>query len=71
MFALLAVGLVLLTGCGASTEDVGTPDNPSTSFYEDKEEIKVVHVDVDGRQVPCVIWYSYDEGGISCDFAAR
>ena len=54
--AVVAVGA--LSGCGNTAG--------STDYWT-----KVQMVDVNGRQVPCVIWKSYNVGGISCDWSAK
>jgi len=56
--AIAIVAVVTLAGCGSQAG--------STDYWT-----KVEIVDVNGRQVPCVIWKSYNVGGISCDWTAR
>ena len=57
VFAL--AGIVALAGCGTSPRS-----EPGTTggTYE------VIHVDVDGHSVPCVVWDGHKAGGITCDW---
>lgn len=54
--AVALLALVALAACGPAEE------GGAGGKYE------VVHVDVDGRQVPCVIWDGDRAGGVTCDW---
>lgn len=59
--AAVALTALVLMGCSGEAT-AGT------------EEIRVEHVDVDGRTVPCIVWSSGSSStgfGISCDWSAR
>lgn len=57
--ALTAITILALTGCTESGA------GETEGVYE------VIHVDVDGRKVPCVVWDGYKAGGITCDWNAK
>lgn len=54
--ALIAT-ILALAGCSE-------PSGPGATdgSYE------VIHVDIDGRSVPCVVWDGYNTGGITCNW---
>ncbi len=56
----LAAAVFAVAGCSSPSEQGNTSGN-----YE------VIHVEVDGRQIPCVIWDGLEAGAITCDWAAR
>ena len=60
--AATLAAVVLLTGCAQEREAPATP-GPVGGTTE------VIHVDVDGRSVTCVVWDGYNAGGISCDWS--
>lgn len=82
----IAAAVVLtVVACGAAPagsaapETCGRPSNPCAGDYKAPlnqsepvgEGFGVVHVRVDGRDVPCVIYSGYRETSISCDWSPR
>ncbi len=57
--------LLTLAALGACGSDEPSKPGKTDGDYE------VIHVDVDGRDVPCVIWDGYQSGAISCDWTAK
>ena len=58
------VAVAALAGCS------GTPDpEPVTAPSKIDGASDIVHIDVDGRKVTCIVWQAYRAGGISCDWA--
>lgn len=67
--ALTAAGVLLLSGCAkvpSEYEDNG-PVNYSTTVGNDLTS-SIVRLP-DGREVVCVVYNGYREGGVSCDWA--
>lgn len=56
IIAISIVALLALAGCGSSGA---------------KDDVYVVNVDVNGTQVPCVVYDGYKAGGITCDWEAN
>ncbi len=57
--ALVLVSVVLtVAACGS---------DPASETA--KENVHVTHVEVDGKQIPCVVYAGYSGGGISCDWS--
>jgi len=56
----IIAGLLMLSGCGGSGEEVGFSSRYGTSFYSDT---------VDGRSIPCVYVAIGYGAGLSCDWS--
>lgn len=58
--------VLVLAGCGAEAQDSSVSENGNPA------EISIVEVNMpDGSTVDCVLWDSYREGGIDCDWDRR
>lgn len=72
LIASALVSVALLTGCSpaAGEDDWGVDDTHVPvgidTANEDVEERRVLLED--GRMVTCIVYDSYQEGGISCDW---
>lgn len=70
--ALLAVAAVALLSLSACADDTPKPTSPQTLstddnnnyIYETEKKLS------DGRTVKCLVYNSYQEGGIDCDWAS-
>jgi type IV pilus biogenesis protein CpaD/CtpE len=64
--AVIAVGALLLAGCGSSEPAAADAPSADTS-------IRVEYVRVGDRTVPCILWDATGNGGLamSCDWAVR
>ena len=63
-FTSVAVGVLVVSGCSASTEpesSQGTDGSVSTFWAKA----------IDGRKVPCIVWQGYSRGGLSCDWSVK
>ncbi len=67
--ALTAAALLALTGCSTDDGTTSTPSQPGTE--DGASTYTVMHVNVDGRDIPCITWKRYNAGGLSCDWNAR
>ena len=72
----VALCALLLAGCASSQPDYGnvqptqSGDRVSIMFGNGYTgELQVVTIEVNGRNVECVVMSGYREGGVSCDFA--
>lgn len=68
MLLFTAVFMIGLTACSNEPTPTPTPtelsvDDTNQYIYEAQKKLK------DGRTVTCVIYNSYQEGGINCDWA--
>ena len=61
--AVAVAGGVFLTGCGPEVPPNG-PEVPPDDNYG----LSVSHLQVDGRDVTCVVYSNFRQGGLSCDW---
>lgn len=73
MFLLTPVFLLALAGCGSASEPaapahaVRSIDWRCSDMYDDFSECVVTLTDT--RQVDCVVYSDYKQGGLSCDWS--
>lgn len=73
MFLLTPVFLLALAGCGSASEPSTTAhavrsiDWRCSDMYDDFSECVVTLTDT--RQVDCVVYSGYKQGGLSCDWS--
>lgn len=72
MFLLTPVFLLALAGCGSASEPSTTAhavrsiDWRCSDMYDEFSECVVTLTDT--RKVDCVVYSSYEQGGLSCDW---
>lgn len=60
---VLAVAVLALAAC---TDDGADPGASRTS-----DRLRVERIEVDGREVNCVVYAAGHKGGLSCDWTSR